>query len=92
MKKLITIISSVIFLTVVSARAAQSLDFYKRRSLLHSPTALLKLTDFETYGLALGVLAPRIFRLERTGIRFSRETLLKTEYTAAFWNERVRTP
>ena len=47
-------------------------------------TPLLKLTGFETYGFALGVLAPQIFWLERAGIRFSRETRLKTEHTAAF--------
>ena len=47
-------------------------------------TPLLNLTGFETYGFALGVLAPQIFRLERTGVRFSRATPLKEEHTAAF--------
>ena len=47
-------------------------------------TVLLKFTGFEILGFALGVLAPQIFRLERTRSRFSKEMPLKTEHTATF--------
>ena len=65
--------------------ARRSRDQHERRDpvIPTGTTGLLKLTGFETYGLALGVLTSRILRLERTRIRFSREMPLKTEHTVA---------
>ena len=45
-------------------RALEAYGLYSVRS---RTTGLLKLTGFETYGFALGILALRIFRPEQTG-------------------------